>query len=298
MAGAGVPYCVVVPSFWSDPDVRGLDMRGRYLLLYFITSPHSNLIGLYYVPLRYVSVETGLDEVAVKDLVDTVLRPFLSYDENTQEVLIHNFARYQIGDMLKTTDNRVKTVNRLLRASHSGQLVSRFADLYRDWPLDVSAAPPAPAEQGEPPLPPDPVVPATEVSGSRRAKKEHIVEGFEQLKMEYPKRDGDHGWPKAEGHVGVWLKKGESFDDLMSATKRYKAYCIRTGREGTDKVKQAATFFGPNAPWKEYLPPPQLRVVTPVANAISIETRVLRSKLEAGLITQEEYEQATRGVDA
>jgi hypothetical protein len=53
-------------------------------------------------------------------------------------------------------------------------------------------------------------------------------------------------------------RQGVSFEDLKVATVAYYRYCKAHGIQGTDKMKMAQTFFGPNEHWKsDYTLPPE-----------------------------------------
>jgi hypothetical protein len=72
-----------------------------------MTSPHANMLGLYYLPILYIAHETGLGlEGASKGLKSTIEAGFCSYDEDTEMVWVHEMAAYQVGKALKPGDNR------------------------------------------------------------------------------------------------------------------------------------------------------------------------------------------------
>jgi hypothetical protein len=134
-------YRQIVPSFWTDPDIkRQLTLEQKALLIYLITSPHSNMIGLYYLPLEYASAETGLEVKTIRGHLAGALVGFGTYDEETEEVFVHNMARYQIADELKGGDKRKKSVERLLTGIHSGRLRREFLTRYSNWGLIVPAS--------------------------------------------------------------------------------------------------------------------------------------------------------------
>lgn len=142
---AGGDYSRVRQTFWTDPDIkRVLSAEQKALLLYFITSPHANMIGLYHCPLEYAAAEVGLDVDDVSEWVAGPLSRFLSYDFATEEVLVHNYARHQIAETLKAEDKRMKRVVAELASVHSKHLVRRFLELYADWtiPFDAPAEDP------------------------------------------------------------------------------------------------------------------------------------------------------------
>ena len=68
---------------------------------------------------------------------------------------------------------------------------------------------------------------------------------LEQLKNEYPKRAGGHGWGHARVRVLARIKEGHAFEQIKDGTSRYRHYCTNAGISGTEFVKQAQTFYGP-----------------------------------------------------
>ena len=44
---------------------------------------------------------------------------------------------------------------------------------------------------------------------------------------------------------------------MLESAKHYKTFSVQNGKEGTEFIKQAATFFGPREAWREFLEPVQ-----------------------------------------
>ncbi len=81
--------------------------------------------------------------------------------------------------------------------------------------------------------------------------KQDYSPDFETAWQVYPKRAG--GNPKASAYK-AWkarLKEGVRPDDMLEGVKRYAAYVRATGNTGTQYVKQAVTFFGPDRHFEE-----------------------------------------------
>lgn len=76
---------------------------------------------------------------------------------------------------------------------------------------------------------------------------------FVDFKLVYPSRAGDQGWRRAHRAVRARLSDGYSWNEILEGTKRYAAFIAASGKEGTEYVKQAATFLGPDLhflePW-------------------------------------------------
>ena len=68
-----------------------------------------------------------------------------------------------------------------------------------------------------------------------------------QLKKAYPKRSRGkaYGWPDAYRQLQKRLAEGHSFETILQGTKDYCAATKLSGDYGTEFVKQACTFYGP-----------------------------------------------------
>ncbi len=88
-------YGQIQSSYWADPDIKELSDFGKMLGAYLLTSPHSNGLGCFRIPLGYVSEDFGKDlETVRKGFDELFLKWFLSYCEGTNFVLIHKFLRW------------------------------------------------------------------------------------------------------------------------------------------------------------------------------------------------------------
>lgn len=68
---------------------------------------------------------------------------------------------------------------------------------------------------------------------------------FLDFKIAYPNRAGDQGWRKAERCWNTKLKEGYSAAQMVNGAKLYAEYIRSTANEGTQYVKQACVFLGP-----------------------------------------------------
>ncbi len=103
-------YAKVSPRFWLGETGRELRKAGaeaQVVAFYLMTSPHANMLGLYYLPVLYLAHETGLGlEGASKGLKRAVEAGFCSYDHDAEMVWVHEMAAWQVGETLKPGDNR------------------------------------------------------------------------------------------------------------------------------------------------------------------------------------------------
>jgi hypothetical protein len=82
--------------------------------------------------------------------------------------------------------------------------------------------------------------------------------GFDEAMSAYPERAGGNPRKKALEAWNAGIKEGHTAAEMLEGVRRYAAYIRATGAEGTQFVKQAATFFGSDKHFEEpwHLPPP------------------------------------------
>ncbi|HHL6610252.1 TPA: replication protein, partial [Escherichia coli] len=86
---------------------------------------------------------------------------------------------------------------------------------------------------------------------ARSARQEYSPE-FEQAWQEYPKRAGGNSKSAAFKAWKARIREGIKPETMLDGVKRYAAWVRATGNTGTQFVKQAATFFGPDRHFEDY----------------------------------------------
>lgn len=69
---------------------------------------------------------------------------------------------------------------------------------------------------------------------------------FLDFKLAYPDRAGDQGWRKALRAAHARMEDGHTPKEFIAGAKRYAEFVAATGKTGTEFVKQAASFLGPD----------------------------------------------------
>ncbi len=85
---------------------------------------------------------------------------------------------------------------------------------------------------------------------TRSAKQEYSA-AFETAWLAYPKRAGGNPKPSAWKAWSARIRERIKPEDMIAGTQRYAAWVLATGKLGTEYVKQAATFFGPDRHFSE-----------------------------------------------
>ncbi|EJO48752.1 replication protein [Enterobacter sp. SST3] len=84
-----------------------------------------------------------------------------------------------------------------------------------------------------------------------RSSKENYSKEFEQAWQAYPKRAGGNSKAAAWKAWRARIKDGVNTEAMLAGVNRYAGYVRATGSAGTQYVKQAATFFGPDRHFEE-----------------------------------------------
>lgn len=87
-------------KFWSDNFISELNPLDRYLFLYFLTNEHTNIAGIYELPLKTISFETGIELDMLKKMLKRLLGKVMYVDG---WVCIKNFQKHQ-----STTSEKVQ----------------------------------------------------------------------------------------------------------------------------------------------------------------------------------------------
>lgn len=128
-------YAKISPKFWTGDTGQELTRRGSDALvvaMYLMSSPHSNMLGLYYQPVLYMAEETGLTpEGASKGLQQCMEAGFCDYDPVSKMVWVFEMASYQIGSELLPTDKRCKGIQKDYNALPNVPFLGPFFDHYK-----------------------------------------------------------------------------------------------------------------------------------------------------------------------
>lgn len=80
-------------KLWSDSWVRTINPLDRYLFIYLLTNEHTDLCGIYELPLDTLAHETGIKENDLQSSYFPKLKPKVYYYESW--VIIPNFVKHQ-----------------------------------------------------------------------------------------------------------------------------------------------------------------------------------------------------------
>jgi hypothetical protein len=201
-------YGIVTPQFWIGNTGKALrgNLEAQVVALYLMTSPHANMIGVYYCPLDYIAKETGLPiEGASKALASLIEGEFCGVDGVTEEVFVVRMAAYQIGEQLSPKDKRCIGIARELEKVSSAELQQRFRAIYSvAYHLPKVAGKLSPSK-----------APSKPEAGSEAGTGPTLLPGFARFWDAWPKSERKDARGKCHD---VWVKaKAEPHADRIVA---------------------------------------------------------------------------------
>ena len=240
----------VSAQFWTGAtgkQIRKAGIEAQLLALYLVTSPHSNMLGIYYLPILYICHETGLSDAKARKALDGLAAlGFCEYDERTEHVWVREMVRYQLGEDLDADDNRIKGVKAMLKKLAKNPFTSKFVAKYAlMYHLDIvpcgTLSPfEGPCEGLE--APSKQLTGAGAVTGTgdspARAERTSLQDRFNRFWDAYPKKlskgDAEKAWQK--------IKPGEQLlTQMLNA--------ITAAKTSDDWQKDSGQFIPYPASW-------------------------------------------------
>lgn len=85
----------VSTSFWNDKWIRSLDPSERYLYLYLITNPLTNIAGVYQITLDRIAFDTGYDERTLGPMLERFGVAGKAHFYGDEWIVIPSWPRHQ-----------------------------------------------------------------------------------------------------------------------------------------------------------------------------------------------------------
>jgi hypothetical protein len=127
-------YGRISPNFWTGETGKAIKAHGPeavIMAIYLMTSPLSNMLGMYYQPILYAAHETGLGfEGASKGLARCIDAGFCLYDHPSEMVWVVEMAKYQIAKHLKADDKRCLGIQKDYSQLPDNPFLEPFFDRY------------------------------------------------------------------------------------------------------------------------------------------------------------------------
>lgn len=110
-------YGKVYSRFWQNRDVKRWSDGAKLAAVYLLTSPHANLVGIYYLPADYAAVDMGMEVGdVVKAFGELATHDFIAYDRESQWVWVRQFVAWNAFESPKVSISAARTLATLPNA--------------------------------------------------------------------------------------------------------------------------------------------------------------------------------------
>ena len=90
-------YRNISVTFWTDSKIDDdFTPEDKYVYLYLLTNPHTNICGCYELSIKQMIKETGYNSEKIRHELQRLekVHKVILYDNKTKEVLIINWSKY------------------------------------------------------------------------------------------------------------------------------------------------------------------------------------------------------------
>lgn len=148
-------YSKISGRFWTGKTGKALrgNLEMQVLAMYLMTSPHSNMIGVYHCPVMYMAHETGLSIEGAKKALESLIKAgFCTFDGEEEVIWVHEMAAHQIGEELHPKDKQIVGIRKQYAQIVCAEIRRGFAVRYEvcfhldlpegdEWPCEGASMP-------------------------------------------------------------------------------------------------------------------------------------------------------------
>lgn len=116
-------------SFWDDRWIRSLNPADRYLYLYLMTNPLTNIAGVYEITMDRIAFDTGYDERTLRPMLDRFAEAGKAVFFHDEWMILPRWPKHQ---RVKKGDNVKKGIDRIL-ADLPGDVFQALYDYGYDY---------------------------------------------------------------------------------------------------------------------------------------------------------------------
>lgn len=127
-------YRKILTSIWADDKFPQFSDDEKLLCMYLFTSPHSNMIGLYRLPLGYAADDLKWTAQRFDKPFRELLRQGLfEWDEPTKLLFVVNFLEHDGLDNPNQTKAAIKVINELPKNPLFSSLLKKFEPIAKPF---------------------------------------------------------------------------------------------------------------------------------------------------------------------
>lgn len=97
-------------SFWTDKWVRMLDPSERYLYMYLLTNPQTNISGIYQITLDRIAFDTGYDERTLVPMFERFRKAGKASFIDDEWIILPSWPKHQRWEIKATIKKGIESV--------------------------------------------------------------------------------------------------------------------------------------------------------------------------------------------
>lgn len=97
-------------SFWEDKWIRSLDPSERYLYMYFLTNPLTNIAGAYKITIDRIAFDTGYDERTLRPMIQRFEKSKKAYFYSDEWIILPSWPKHQKWEIKKTIKKGIEAI--------------------------------------------------------------------------------------------------------------------------------------------------------------------------------------------
>lgn len=133
-------YRTVSQTFWSDSKVDDdFTPEDKYGMLFFLTNPHSNLLGCYEIGMKQMANEMGYSKDTIEHLLKRMseYHRVIEYDHETKELLVINWYKYNWTKSDKFLKALLSTLEKVKSQRFKKYLIEKIEEVYGTGTVSV-----------------------------------------------------------------------------------------------------------------------------------------------------------------
>lgn len=239
-------YGTVHTRFWIGESAGCMNDKQKLLYLYLLTSPHSNPIGCYRLPLAYIESDLKWSSETVKRTVtETVSIGLIEYDFSLEIVLVNRFMEFNPianPNVAKSCMLFIETISKKSVVYQS--LIESMKPYTERFPNGYING----LANGMPNR--EPILNQTNHDPKPDPKPEPPVSNFSEFYEIFPKHEGR---ADAEKSYSKAIKQGASHEIIVAGVRKYAEHIKRNQTIGK-YISQPATWLNGKR-WDDELTP-------------------------------------------
>jgi hypothetical protein len=124
-------------SFWDDRWIRSINPADRYLYLYLMTNPLTNIAGVYEITLDRIAFDTGYDERALKTMLEKFAKDGKAFFFQGEWMILPTWPKHQQWEKRSKIKDGIVAILKTL----SPEILGYMVNIGYKYPIDTLSIP-------------------------------------------------------------------------------------------------------------------------------------------------------------